>query len=135
MIHQLKNSSWLIHLDPQIVEDVFKINLSINSIIDDKLIWIRFANYGLSFKHACNYTKRDYIDLSWTKFIWHLYIFPTKSLVTWSLMHNVITIEDNLIRRGMHMVSSCYIYNHDVETLRHLFLRCMYTLIFWHWIK
>lgn len=49
-------------------------------------------------------------------------------------MHNVLAIEDNLIEREMHMGFKCSLSNHDVENVYHLFLICMYTLLFWNWM-
>lgn len=58
------------------------ISFSFDNTNDDKIIWTWSTNGDLSFKDAYNCIKRDHIEPSSTKFIWHPYTPPSKSLLT-----------------------------------------------------
>ncbi|CAJ2645397.1 unnamed protein product [Trifolium pratense] len=110
--------------------------LSLPSIPEpDELVWEDSISGELTFKLAYSCGMQPPQCLGWTKFIWKLFIPPSRSLVAWRIMHNVIATDDNLIKRGLTIVSCCSLCGSSYETGTHLFLRCPFIMQYWNWLS
>ncbi|XP_045802493.1 uncharacterized protein LOC123896099 [Trifolium pratense] len=110
--------------------------LSLPSIPEpDELIWEDSISGELTFKLAYSCDMQPPQCIGWTKFIWKLFIPPSRSLVAWRIMHNVIATDDNLIKRGLTIVSCCSLCGSSYETVTHLFLRCPFIMQYWNWLS
>jgi hypothetical protein len=63
-----------------------------------------------------------------TKIIWRFFIPPARFLITWRLVHNIISTEDNLPKRGFTIVSCCSLCGSSFETTNNLFLQCPFKI-------
>jgi hypothetical protein len=119
---------------PTIASDIHSTPLSCTSELDD-LVWINSSSGELTFKDAYFCGLPALQTPGWTKLIWRLFIPPSRSLVTWKIMHNVIATDDNLIKCGYPIVSCCSLCGRDYETAEHLFLRCPFITRYWTWLS
>ncbi|XP_019447391.1 PREDICTED: uncharacterized protein LOC109350622 [Lupinus angustifolius] len=102
---------------------------------DDKLIW-QHANDGvLTLKTAFKDISSPSQKLFWCKKIWNRSIPPSKSFITWRIMHHKMPTDDNLQSRGCMMASICNLCYCDSEDAEHLFLSCKFAQGIWDWIK
>ncbi|CAJ2644686.1 unnamed protein product [Trifolium pratense] len=101
----------------------------------DELVWEDSISGELTFKLAYSCDMQPPQCIGWTKFIWKLFIPPSRSLVAWRIMHNVIATDDNLIKRGLTIVSCCSLCGSSYETVTHLFLRCPFIMQYWNWLS
>jgi len=62
----------------------------------DELVQKQASNGTLSLKDAYNFKTHDSQQVSWGKLIWSIHIPPTKSLLSWRLMHDKVPCDDNL---------------------------------------
>lgn len=86
---------------------------------EDTLIWISTT---LTFKYAYECHCNDHEKVSWVKTIRKSYIPPTKSLISWRLMHNTTATYGSIKRRGVTLILRYSFYNQDLETPWHIFL-------------
>jgi hypothetical protein len=119
---------------PNITSDIQAIPLSCTAELDE-LVWTNSPSGELMFKDAYFCGLQNSQTLGWTKIIWRPFIPPSRSLVTWRIMHNVIATYDNLVKRGFPIVSCCSLCGGAYETADHLFLRCPYTTRYWDWLS
>lgn len=83
------------------------------------------ANGDLSLKDAYSLKSPVGQNTHWSKFIWSRDIPPSKSLLSWRLMHGRIPTDDNLQIRGCNVPSICSNCFKEVETSFHLFLNVL----------
>ncbi|XP_019434823.1 PREDICTED: uncharacterized protein LOC109341375 [Lupinus angustifolius] len=69
----------------------------------------------------------------WFKLIWSKAIPPSKSFIVWRWIHQRLPIDDNLQRRGCHIVSWCSICRSTTKSSNHLFLSCPLAAQIWNW--
>lgn len=119
---------------PNITSDIQAIPLSCTAELDE-LVWTNSPSGELMFKDAYFCGLQNSQTLGWTKIIWRPFIPPSRSLVTWRIMHNVIATYDNLVKRGFPIVSCCSLCGGAYETADHLFLRCPYITRYWDWLS
>lgn len=67
--------------------------------------------------------------LAWCRYIWKLYIPPSRSILCWKIFRNRLPTWDKLIARGMCLTSVCLLCFNAIETVSHLFLDCLYVCV------
>jgi hypothetical protein len=53
----------------------------------------------------------------------------------WRLLHNRLSIDENLATRGFLFTSMCSLCRKQPETTVHLFLQCPFSLSLWNWFS
>lgn len=101
----------------------------------DQLIWRNTKSGSLCFKDAFLFLQPSQPQNKWFKFIWNPAVPPSKSFVVWRLLHNRIPSDEQLIRRGCHLVSVCNLHSAVVETTDHIFLYCAFAKSLWNWLS
>ncbi|GAU22346.1 hypothetical protein TSUD_106740 [Trifolium subterraneum] len=78
----------------------------------------------LNLSDAYRFKLQQFQDLHWAKLIWNPDIPPSKSCLAWSLMHNKVPTDENLMLRGCALPSMCSLCNKNVESSFHIFFEC-----------
>lgn len=60
----------------------------------------------------------------WAKLLLNTYIPPSRSFITWRLIHNKLPTDDNLRKRGCFIVSICCFCMQEAESSQHIFFDC-----------
>ena len=101
---------------------------------EDKLIWESSSTGNLSLKEAFLFKYSVGQNISWAKDVWSPDIPPSKSLMTWRLMHNKLPTDDNMALRGCNLPSMCSSCHAFGETAFHLFFECSFAQKLWSWL-
>lgn len=103
------SGSWSV---PLIVQNRFPgINLLVQQVtlpvnnIEDKMVWNNTTHGVLTLKEAYMFKTPGGQNVHWSKLVWNQDIPPTKSLLTWRLMHQRLSTDDNLMLRGCSLAS------------------------------
>jgi hypothetical protein len=136
----INNNNWCV---PQNVLQAFpnmlqKLNLVTIPLThkEDKLIWKKSHDGNLSFKDAYLFqSASSHQQPSWSKIIWNAAIPPSKSLLTWRILHERMPTDDHLIHRGCHITSICSLCSLATESSVHLFLECNFAQQIWNWLQ
>jgi len=102
----MHNSIW--HLPQSLLNSIPNLRHLVTQVTlpsepkEDRLVWKHCASWVLSLKEAYMFKYGSSQNIPWEKQIWCANIPPSKSLMTWRLMHNKLPIDDNLI------VTSCF---------------------------
>lgn len=75
----------------------------------------------------------DYQALSWAK-AWFEGMTPKINICFWILLKDKILTPDNLMKRGMNLVSRCYLCKEVEESVNHLTIHYSYTKRLWEMI-
>jgi hypothetical protein len=86
---------------------------------EDDLVWLAADSGALSLKDAFIFKSQIHPKLHLAKNIWSIDIPPSKSLVSWILMHDKLPTDDNLRLRGCLLPSVCSLCFQQVETSLH----------------
>lgn len=132
------NSQWhfpssVLHSFPNLNLIAMKVTLPRNSK-EDKLVWKSCSTGELSLKDAFLHKYGIGHNISWAKVIWGPDIPPSKSLISWRLMHNKMPTNENLMIRGCNLSSMCSSCQACAETTFHLFSECPFAIKMWSWI-
>jgi ribonuclease HI len=135
----IHNQNWILpdvfkQTYPNIAADIQTTPLSYATEPDD-LVWTDSLSGDMTFKAAYFCDLPPPQVTGWASIIWRPFIPPSRSLVAWRIMHNVIATDDNLVRRGFPVVSCCSLCGRDYETADHLFLRCPFVTRYWSWLS
>ncbi|WJX41072.1 hypothetical protein P8452_28481 [Trifolium repens] len=135
----VNNQAWALPDDfrqnfPSIANDIQAMPISY-APEPDELVWNDSPSGELNFKNAYFCGLPALQTPGWAKIIWRLFIPPSRSLVMWRIMHNVIATDDNLVKRGFPIVSCCSLCGREYETADHLFLRCPFITRYWNWLS
>jgi len=99
----------------------------------DLIIWQRNRQGKFSVKSAYkefNLSNNQVGCWPW-KMIWKVKIPYKVACFTWLLAKEAVLTQDNLIKRGFHLCSRCYLCGEEAETISHLFLHCKFTVQIW----
>lgn len=133
----IHNSQWCIpeHLYQSIPSLRFRANQVIIPLQqkEDFLIWNHTDNGSLSVKDAYSFKRHHSPHLDWAKCIWSADIPPSKSLISWRLMHDKLPNDEHLMDRGCYTPSMCSLCHSNVENSFHLFFECPYSIKLWCW--
>ncbi|WJX18948.1 hypothetical protein P8452_08695 [Trifolium repens] len=135
----VNNQAWALPDDfrqkfPNIANDIQAMPISY-ALEPDELVWNDSPSGELDFKNAYFCGLPALQTPGWAKIIWRLFIPPSRSLVMWRIMHNVIATDDNMVKRGFPIVSCCSRYGREYETADHLFLPCPFITRYWNWLS
>lgn len=132
------NGSWSIPLSMQ---SMFPgINLLVQHVTipvedsQDKIVWKNTTNGEITLKEAYMFKTQGGQNVHWSKLIWKKDIPPTKSLLTWRLMHQRVPTDENIMLRGCSLASICSNCNQAAETSFHLFFECLFAKYLWNWL-
>jgi len=101
---------------------------------EDKLIWIGCSSGELTLKEAFKFKYGTGQNLQWAKEVWCTNIPPSKSLMTWRLIHNKLPTDDNLLLIGCNLPSMCSSCQSFTENTFHLFFECSFATQMWNWL-
>jgi ribonuclease HI len=103
-------------------------------VTKDKLVWKDSADGEFSAKIAYEFKRHHLPNLDWAKSIWCIDIPPSKSLITWRLMHDKLATDENLKLRGCSLPSICSLCSNYEESTFHLFFECSFSSSLWCWL-
>lgn len=73
--------------------------------------------------------------ISWVKAIWHIVIPPSKPLLIWRSLNNKLPTDDKLSTKGCYLSSMCNLCNSNIETSKHIFFKCEFSIHIWQWLN
>lgn len=132
------NSTWCIpnsmqQASPHIYQLIHSITIP-KVPLDDRLVW-KWTNTGnLTLKEAFLHKTASDQKLNWAKIIWSVDIPPSKSLVSWRIMHDRMPTDEKLMEKGCNIVSICNNCLIHTESTLHLFSQCRYAVAIWSWL-
>jgi hypothetical protein len=74
-------------------------------------------------------------NLAWAKLIWCKDIPPSKSLLSWRIIHDKLPTDNKLPAKGIKICSMCSLCSNHQESIHHLFYECSYDLNIWYWLS
>lgn len=101
----------------------------------DELVWSGNDSGTLSLKEAYNLVHSSISTQQWPNLFWSRVIPPSKSFLIWRILHHKVPTDDNLWKRGCHIVSMCSLCGCNYETAEHLFLFCSFANRIWSWLS
>jgi len=101
----------------------------------DKLCWISACDGDLTHSLAYKNLVGNGQKVPWAKMFWNVYIPPSRSFITWRLLHNKLPTDDNLRKRGCPIVSICCFCMQSAESSHHILFACSVTLKLWDWLS
>lgn len=125
--------AFIAHKDPTLASQICKIILP-SADIEDKLCWVASMDGELNSKIAYKTMIGSGPQIHWDKLLWNSYIPPSRSFITWRLLHNRLPTDDNLRKRGCFIVSICCFCLKSEESSQHLFFTCPVTTQLWDWL-
>lgn len=136
----INNNNWCV---PQDILQVFpNLQQSLNLVSipliqkEDKFIWKKSHDGNLSFKDAYIFqSASNHQHPSWSKIIWNAAIPPSKSLLTWRILHEKMPTDEHLIQRGCQIPYICSMCALASESSVHLFLECNFAQQIWNWLR
>jgi len=96
------------------------------------MVWKNTTHGLLTLKEAYMFNTPGGQNAHWSKLVWNQDIPPTKSLLTWRLMHQRIPTDNNLMLRGCSLASICSNCSQTAETSFHLFFECEFAKYLWN---
>ncbi|WCJ21306.1 Ribonuclease H-like superfamily protein [Euphorbia peplus] len=103
--------------------------------VEDFCVWTNSSSGKFCVKDYYSSLIRPRPVQFWGTFTWQRFIPPSRSMISWRLLHRGIPTHENLQRRGHYIVSVCYLCNCNLETSNHLFLQCSFAVILWNVVK
>ena len=99
--------------------------------LEDNLVWSDSKTGNLTLKEAFTHLTPPGQHLQWAKKVWSVDFPPSKSLLSWRLMHDRVPTDDQLMKRGCSMASICSLCFSSCETTFHLFFQCSFARKLW----
>ena len=99
----------------------------------DKWLW-RDGSTDFSVKTAYNILLGEESTVGEELFaeFWNLKTLPSVQFTAWRVLRNVIPTKDNLLRRGLLLISDrCPLCGEEEESVRHLFFECRISWRIW----
>lgn len=90
-----------------------------NYAAPDNLIWRNSNSSQLTFKDVVMFYKPASTQVSWSKLLCNEAIPPSKSFITWRLIYNRLSTDDNMQKSGCTTVSICCLNYPKLETIDH----------------
>lgn len=105
----IHDNSWNIPIEildrfPDIRSDLAQTEIPLFNA-HDHLIWQGSSGRELAFKDAFNHFHPAQPSCSWINLIWSNVIPPSKSFVTWRLIHSRLPTQDQLLKRSCTVVT------------------------------
>lgn len=100
---------------------------------EHKLIWNHNSNGELMMRDSYTFKNQPVNTHNWAKLIWSKDIPPSKSILTWRLIHDKVPTNEKLQQRGCQLPSMCSLCGTHVETSFHLFFECCFAFKIWCW--
>lgn len=120
--------------DPALATQICKITLPAEDI-PNMLCWTSAPDGKLTSKIAFRPLNGIGQRVVWANLLWNSYIPPSRSFITWRLLHNKLPTDENLRKRGCFIVPICCFCMKDSETSQHMFFDCLVTSILWEWLS
>lgn len=92
------------------------------------MVWPSSTDSNLTMKEAYRFKAFPSNKLMWIGKLWNTDIPPSKSLLVWRIMNEVIPSDDALQIRGCNSCSMCSICKESCESSSHLFFGCAYVV-------
>lgn len=124
---------YLVRKDAALADQIYKVNLPTVDM-PDKLCWTSAPDGELTSKVAYNTLTGAGAHVLWAKLLWNSYIPPSRSFITWRLLHNKLPTDENLRKRGCFIVSICCFCLQAAESSHHIFFDCPVTFKLWEWL-
>lgn len=96
----IENGNWIIH--GTLLSKLSSLGINLSHIVvpkfsvADQLLWQDSSLGILSFKEVFLHLKPSMPQVPWCKSVWNATIPPSKSFITWRLMHNRLAADKNL---------------------------------------
>lgn len=119
---------------PALANQIYKIILP-SEEVSDKLCWVDSVDGELTNKIAFSTLSGAGPKMRWAKLVWNSYIPPSRSFITWRLIHNKIPTDENLRKRGCYIVFICCFCMQAAESSQHIFFDCPITFKLWEWLE
>lgn len=71
----------------------------------------------------------------WCSIIWNSVIPPSKSFISWRLLHRRLSTDENLQKCGCITVSVCGLYYQHAKSSDHIFFQCSFAKEIWSWFS
>ena len=126
--------AYVVHRDPALASQIHKITLLVDDI-PDRLCWSSANDGELTNKIAYRTLNGTGQSVPWAKLIWTPFIPPSRSFITWRLIHNKLPTDDNLRKRGCYIVSICCFCMQNAESSSHIFFACPVTMALLDWLS
>lgn len=100
---------------------------------EDRLVWKHSQNGVLRLCDSYTFLNQPSATHHWARNIWSRDIPPSKSLLTWRVVHDKLPTDEKLIQRGCNIPSMCSLCYSCAETSFHLFFECRFAFRIWCW--
>ncbi|KAF1893764.1 hypothetical protein Lal_00002288 [Lupinus albus] len=136
------NSIWLVGDGLQV--NLWKDNWIGDSLVDilgipheirDSLIAKSIGDGTLSMKTDYCHISKPQLFLNWCKILWSKHIPPSKSFISWRLMHNRFPSDENQANRGCALASICVLCKCNIDDSDHLFFNYKFAQDLWNWLR
>ena len=97
--------------------------------------WILDESGSFTLKSTRTFFLEPGVPCGWGKFIWSLYILPSKTLVLWKVFHGQLPTDQHIHNKGLHICSICTLCEKHGEFIQHLFFECSNVLHIWSWVQ
>jgi len=84
-----------------------------------------------TLKSAMTFFLEPGVPCGWGRFIWSLYISPSKTLVLWKVFHGCLPTYQHIQNKGLHICFMCTLCEKNEEFIQHLFFKCSNVLHIW----
>jgi len=101
--------------------------------IEDKLAWKHNSFGDLQLSDSYLLKNQHNLAHHWARCVWSRDIPPSKSLLSWRLVHDKVPTDEKLQNRGCQMPSMCSLCAKNVETSFHLFFEFSFSFKIWCW--
>ncbi|XP_026398770.1 uncharacterized protein LOC113294598 [Papaver somniferum] len=95
------------------------------------LIWCNSHSGVFSVVDAMKKISSHMPILHWHKKIWNSAVFPSISANIWKLTREACATDENLTKKGFHMVSRCCICHSDIDSLNPILWNCKFSKLLW----
>lgn len=124
------DSAWSLPLDlvfncPDIASEILQ-TVTPKFEASDQLVRSLSTSGELTFKSVYLHLSQPKPPILWSKLIWCSFIPPSKSFVSWRLIHDRMPTDEHLWSKGIIVISMCSLCLCTAETSRHLFLDCIF---------
>jgi len=107
----IEEGSWclphfIIHKDVALATQICNFTLP-SANIHNKLCWTSASDGELTSKISYKHITGSGPHVLWDKLLWNSCIPPTRSFITWRMLHNKLPTDENLRKRGCNIVSVC----------------------------
>jgi len=124
---------YLVDKDPALATQICQVTLPTEAM-PDMLCWESAPDGILTSKIAFRTLNGVGQRSTWANILWNSHIPPSRSFITWRLLHNKLPTDENLRKRGCTIVSICCFCLQESESSHHIFFDCPVTSRLWEWL-